>query len=159
MKIFRLLTIIIPTVIVTLAITLIPPLAYSAVAVTPTAPFLCFDSVGEPYILVPLKTQLALTPENTFTPTKIFTSTPTKIPVTVTPVPCSIGTGTVMTNLNVRSGAGTNFSIVGSVASGKIVQIAEVKGVWLRLCTSDNTIQWVSSKLTDGTVLVKYTLK
>jgi hypothetical protein len=131
------------------------PFALSAVA-TPTAPFLCFDSVGEPYILVPLKTQLALT-EIASTPT----ATPTRIatPTNVPEKPCSIGIGKVVTSvLNIRSGAGTNFSTVGTaLKQGATFEIAEVRGTWLRLCAS--TPQWVNSKLDNGTILVTYTLK
>jgi len=131
------------------------PFALSAVA-TPTAPFLCFDSVGEPYILVPLKTQLALT-EIALTPTSTPTRFPT--PTNLPEKPCSIGTATVVTSvLNVRSGAGTTFSLVGaSLKKGDTFDIAEVKGTWLRLC--DSTQKWVNSKLENGTVLVTYKLK
>ena len=45
-------------------------------------------------------------------------------------------------NLNVRSGAGTGYRVVGSLKKGTQVTVYEEKNGWARIGTN----QWVSSK-------------
>ena len=52
-------------------------------------------------------------------------------------------------NLNVRSGAGTNYSIVGSLAKGTQVTVAETNGNWSRILSPING--WVSSEYLSST--------
>lgn len=47
----------------------------------------------------------------------------------------------VNSSLNVRSGAGTNYSIVGSLKNGDKVTVYETRGIWSRIGTN----RWVSS--------------
>src|SRR5690606_32161607 len=48
-------------------------------------------------------------------------------------------------SLNVRSGAGTNYKVLGSLKKNSAVQVTQVKGTWSRIPFGKKT-GWVSNK-------------
>ena len=150
-------------------------------APTATPPMLCFDPAGQPFVMIPLRDILALTPSTSTggqapattahgqagspesTPTRIPTrsplptASPTNLPETPpplqtpsppgggpSPTPCGIGTGTVTAgSLFVRAGPGQGFASTGSLRLGQVVEIAELRGGWARLCGLGG---WASAK-------------
>lgn len=50
--------------------------------------------------------------------------------------------------VNVRSGPGTNHSIIGSVSSGNTYNVIETAGDWYKVSLSDRTAGWVAGWLT-----------
>lgn len=57
----------------------------------------------------------------------------------------------VMTNANLRSGAGTSNKIIGSAGPGQILLVIEKNqdGSWLKVKTADNQVAWISSGLVE----------
>lgn len=45
--------------------------------------------------------------------------------------------------LNVRSGPGTNFGVMGQVHRGDLVEVVDIQGSWARLDQNDNSDGWV----------------
>ena len=53
---------------------------------------------------------------------------------------------TISTNLNVRSGAGTSYSVIGSLSKGKQVVVLLSDNVWSRILFHGNQMGFVSSQ-------------
>jgi len=90
------------------------------------------------------------TPSNT--PIATVTNTPTNTPrptPTITPTPLPTGRVISDTNANLRSGAGSGFRVVGSVAPGTTVTILETQESigWLRVRTPGGTTGWILANL------------
>ncbi|MDR0879520.1 MAG: SH3 domain-containing protein [Clostridioides sp.] len=56
------------------------------------------------------------------------------------------GRVSVSSKLNVRNGAGTNFSVVGKASNGEIVQLLESQGGWYKVKLSNGIVGWVSGQ-------------
>jgi N-acetylmuramoyl-L-alanine amidase len=59
--------------------------------------------------------------------------------------------------VNIRSGPGTNYEIVGTVYQGTEVTISQQQGDWYKI-TLGNTTGWVSSSLIDAKITAKVTV-
>lgn len=63
-----------------------------------------------------------------------------------TPVQGKRGKITASPRLNIRSGAGTNYSIVGKVNYSEVVDLLEISGAWYKVKLSNGTVGWGSSE-------------
>jgi len=53
------------------------------------------------------------------------------------------------TGVNIRSGPGTNHSIIGSTSSGDTYQLIESSGEWIKVALSNGKQGWISAHLTN----------
>ena len=67
-------------------------------------------------------------------------------PPATTPVEGKRGKITASPRLNVRSGAGTNYSIVGKANYGEVVDLVEKTNGWYKIKLSNGTVGWGSSQ-------------
>lgn len=53
--------------------------------------------------------------------------------------------------LNVRKGPGTNYSVIGSLPGGSVVQVKEKSGSWMKVVLSNGNTGWISAQYVTST--------
>jgi len=92
-----------------------------------------------------------LTPTPTITPTNTPTLTPTPTATstnTPTPTPTPTPNAVVVVNVNLRSGPGTVYDIIGSLSPGQILTVTgrNAKATWLQVNTDQTQEGWVVNR-------------
>lgn len=90
------------------------------------------------------------TPEPTVTPSPTETVTPTERAVaghteTHTQT-CTVATGIPDGDLNLRTGAGTEYAVIATLTEGTTVRVLETKGTWYRVHVIEAINGWINGR-------------
>jgi uncharacterized protein YgiM (DUF1202 family) len=97
--------------------------------------------------LVVLLTSCSPLAINDSIPTATPSAQPSPIIATVStnsPETCKVATGIETGVLNLRTGSGTNYSVIQTLAEGEVLTII-TRGNWLQVATSQHVTGWVNS--------------
>ncbi len=96
-------------------------------------------------VLLALLTSCSPYAESYAEPTATARGSPT---ITRTPTPhptCTVTTGIPFGSLNIRTGAGVSYAVMGLLHEGDTLQVI-TRGAWLKVKTIQHKIGWINSK-------------